>query len=161
MNIIKSKSCCFTGHRPERLNYSEHEIKILLQKAIDTAISDGYTTFITGMARGTDIWAAEIVLDRKKHFPDLQLICAVPHPNFEKKRSVYETARYNNIILKSDCTVTVSSFYYKGCYQVRNKFMVDNSSLVIAVFNGQASGTKNTILYAKSKNLKITNVLNI
>ena len=35
--------------------------------------------------------------------------------------------------------------------------MVDNSNVVIAVWNGYSSGTKNTIDYAKQKNLKIKN----
>ena len=37
--------------------------------------------------------------------------------------------------------------------------MVDRSSLVIAVWNGQPSGTKNTIDYADRKDVKVVNVL--
>ena len=44
--------CCFTGHRPEKLNISEGEVKKLLQKEIEQAVSDGFNIFITGMARG-------------------------------------------------------------------------------------------------------------
>ena len=36
-----------------------------------------------------------------------------------------------------------------GTYQRRNEWMVDHSSRVIAVFNGEPSGTKNTIDYAE------------
>ena len=79
-NNKKQHRCCFTGHRPNKLNYSESEIKLLLEKAIDSAISNGYVTFITGMAEGVDIWAAEIVLEKKKQNDALHLICAVPHP---------------------------------------------------------------------------------
>ena len=39
--------CCFTGHRPEKLELSENEVKPLLEKAIDNAIAYGYVTFIT------------------------------------------------------------------------------------------------------------------
>mgnify|MGYP004502058763 CR=1 FL=1 len=77
-NDINLHCCCFTGHRPEKLKYSEEEIKPLLADAIDCAIADGYTTFITGMAPGTDIWAAELVLEKKKQNGELCLICAVP-----------------------------------------------------------------------------------
>ena len=35
----------------------------------------------------------------------------------------------------------------------RNQFMVDNSSRMIALFDGQAGGTKDTIDYAKNKSL--------
>lgn len=62
---LRSHRCCFTGHRPDKIELGEKEIKPMLEKAIDKAIENGYITFITGMAMGVDIWAAEIVLDRK------------------------------------------------------------------------------------------------
>ena len=151
--------CCFTGHRPNKLGYSENEIKPLLETAIDNAISDGYVTFITGMAEGVDIWAAEIVLEKKKENKDLHLICAVPHPGFEKRRSQYETERYEYIIKNADYVTTISDNYYRACYQKRNLWMVDRSSLVIAVFNGTASGTKNTVDYAREMGVRVVNVL--
>ena len=66
-NEKKQHRCCFTGHRPNKLNYSESEIKLLLEKTIDSAISNGYVTFIPGMAEGVDIWAAEIVIEKRKN----------------------------------------------------------------------------------------------
>ena len=95
---LRLHRCCFTGHRPDKMELGEKEIKPLLEKAIDEAIADGYVTFITGMAMGTDIWAAEIVLERKKKNNDLHLICALPHPNFENRRSMTEKMRFNKII---------------------------------------------------------------
>ena len=159
MNDKRQHRCCFTGHRPNKLDYSESEIKLLLETAIDNAISDGYVTFITGMAEGVDIWAAEIVLKKKKENKDLHLICAVPHPEFKKRRSQYEIERYENIIKNADYVTTISDNYYRACYQKRNVWMVDHSSLVIAVFNGTASGTKNTVDYARKVGVHIVNVL--
>ncbi len=46
------KSCCFTGHRPEKLDISIEELEARLKTAIDEAVKDGFTTFITGMAPG-------------------------------------------------------------------------------------------------------------
>lgn len=151
--------CCFTGHHPEKLSLSEGEIKPLLETAVDNAISDGYVTFITGMAEGVDIWAAEIVLEKKKHNTALHLICAIPHPGFENKRSEYEKERYMHILQGADYTTTVSDHYFRACYQRRNEFMVDHSSLVIAVWNGAPSGTQNTINYAKKRGVKAINII--
>ena len=151
--------CCFTGHRPEKLNLSEAEVKPLLERAIDTAIENGFTTFITGMAPGVDIWAAEIVLEKKKHNTALHLICAVPHPGFEKRKTKYEEERYKKIIDNADYTQTICDYYFRACYQRRNEFMVDHSNLVIAVWNGEKSGTKNTIDYAERKGVKVVNLL--
>ena len=44
--------CCFTGHRPEKLNASEEEVKTWLEAQIDQAIADGFLTFISGCAMG-------------------------------------------------------------------------------------------------------------
>ena len=151
--------CCFTGHRPDKIELGEKEIKPLLEKAIDKAISEGFVTFITGMAMGTDIWAAEIVLDRKKKNKNLHLICALPHPGFENRRNFTEKIRFSKIIKKADLVKEINDHYFTGCYQVRNEWMVDRSNLVIAVFNGQKSGTKNTVDYAIEKGININNVL--
>ena len=46
--------CCFTGHRPEKLQRPEKEVRIELKREIRKAILDGLNVFITGMARGID-----------------------------------------------------------------------------------------------------------
>ncbi len=153
------KVCCFTGHRPNKIKEGEQTIKFLLEKVIDSAIADGYVRFISGMAMGTDIWASEIVLEKKKMFMKIELICALPHPKFESRRDVYEQQRFNKILKLADDIFMVNENYFSGCYQVRNKWMVDRSDLVIAVFNGNKSGTKNTIDYAIKKGIKVVNVL--
>ena len=156
---MRKHRCCFTGHRPDKMEFGEKEIKPLLEKAIDEAISKGFVTFITGMAMGTDIWAAEIVLDRRKKNNDLHLICALPHPGFESRRSFVEKMRFSKIIKNADLVKEINDHYFTGCYQVRNEWMVDRSNLVIAVFNGQKSGTKNTVDYAKRKDIEVNNIL--
>lgn len=65
---------CFTGHRPEKLKQSESVIVKSLETAIKDAIADGKNVFISGMARGVDIWAAEIVLRLRKEGANVKLI---------------------------------------------------------------------------------------
>ena len=74
----RAVSCCFTGHRPEKLGFSEWQIKAALEKEIRAAASVGYTVFISGMARGVDLWAAELVLGLREKGEALRLICALP-----------------------------------------------------------------------------------
>ena len=152
---------CFTGHRPDKMDLTEAEAKPLLAAAIDKAIEQGFKTFISGMAMGVDIWAAELVLERKKKNKELHLIAALPHPNFESRRAADEIKRFNKIIAAADLVQQINDRYFRACYQVRNEWMVDRSALVIALFNGQKSGTKNTIDYAKRKGVKVMNVLNM
>ena len=71
------RRCCFTGHRPEKLTADSEAIKASLSAEIDVAIADGITEFITGMARGVDMWAAELVLARRATNPGVTLFCAI------------------------------------------------------------------------------------
>lgn len=152
--------CCFTGHRPEKLSESEETVKGELKKEIRLAIADGFNVFITGMAPGVDIWAAEIILElREQEDLRLKLIAASPHPDFEKRWSLDWQKRFAAIMANADFIKEVSTHYSRGVYQIRNEWMVDHSARVIAVWNGTPSGTKNTIVYAKRKGVPVVNIL--
>lgn len=153
MENIKT-TCAFTGHRPEKLNISECQAKKLLCKAVDNAISSGYTTFITGMARGVDIWAGEVVLEFKKVYPHINLICALPYPGFGQN---YPAAK--RLLSQAYSVYKVMDFYAVYSYQKRNEWMVDHSSLIIALFSGEHGGTLNTVRYAEKKGVPVINVL--
>ena len=81
---LRKTRCCFTGHRPQFLKRLEDDIKVDLENSILQAISERYTTFITGMACGVDIWATEIVVRLKERDPKLHLVAAIPYPGFDE-----------------------------------------------------------------------------
>lgn len=146
---------CFTGHRPEKLHSNETAVCTVLSNAIDAAISDGYRTFITGMARGVDIWAAEIVLARRAQNQDIRLICALPHPDFEKRWSAAWQARFRAILQQADLVKTICPEFSMASYQIRNEWMVDHSARVIAIYNGSSGGTAKTITYAEKHGVEV------
>lgn len=150
---------CFTGHRPEKMNLGESEVKGLLRPVVIQSINDGYRTFITGMARGFDLWAADIVLEEKERYPNIHLICALPIANFEKRWAPAEQKHYRDILSRADYIKVVSLHYNRSCFQIRNMYMVDRAARVIAAYNGSAGGTLNTINYAKMKNVEVINIL--
>lgn len=155
---MRRKRCCFTGHRPEKLTVAESALVSELESAIDEAIAAGFRTFISGMCRGTDLWAAAIVLRRRKAHPDIRLICAVPHPGFENHWCSEWRQLYHDIISQADLVRTISPTYSKGCYQIRNCWMVDHSALVIAAYNGSPGGTQNTIYYAEKQGILVRRI---
>ena len=53
----------------------------------------------------------------------------------------------------------ISQGYFKGVYQVRNEWMIDHSSMVIAGYTGAGGGTRNTIKYAKKQEEYIIRIL--
>ncbi len=149
------KTVCFTGHRPEKLNFTENDIRFerfenLLFKIVDRLSLLGCENFISGMARGFDIWAAEAVclLKEKK---EVRLVCAVPFPEQSKSWAKSERQRWNNIISHSDDVVIIFEKYRKSCFHERNRYMVDNSHVVVCLYDGTSGGTAYTVNYALKK----------
>ena len=93
---------CFTGHRPEKLTRSEETIRKDLEIQICQAVADGLNVFITGMARGVDIWAAQIVLMLRDEGYDVKLMCACPYDGFEQGWSQKWQRQYKAILAAAD-----------------------------------------------------------
>ena len=146
---LRQHRCCFTGHRPEKLGMPETEVVEALKKEIRTAIADGFQTFISGMARGVDLWAAEIVLALRDEGAAIRLICASPYKGFESRWSWEWRERHSRVMERADLVRFICPGYSRDCFQRRNEWMVDHSARVIAVYNGGPGGTRNTVEYAK------------
>lgn len=152
---LRQHRCCFTGHRPEKLGASEAMVVEGLKKEIRTAIADGFQTFISGMARGVDLWAADIVLSLRDEGAAIRLICASPYQGFEVRWSREWQERYRQVMERADLVRFICQEYSRDCFQRRNEWMVDHSAQVIAVYNGQPGGTRNTIRYAQIKGIPV------
>ena len=147
--------CAFTGHRPEKVIGSEAKIIVELRKEILKAIDDGHTVFLTGMSRGVDLWAADIVIELRRYNKDLKLMCVIPFEGMEERWTVDWKKHYNLVRKQADWVQVLSDRYYPDVYQKRNQWLVNHSSRLIAVFNGEPSGTGNTIQYAHEQGIPV------
>ena len=121
---LRRHRCCFTGHRPERLGMPETEAIFGLKKEIRAAIADGFQTFISGMARGVDLWAAEIVLALRDEGVAVRLICASPYRGFESRWSREWQERYCRVMERADLVRFICPGYSGDCFQRRNQCSV-------------------------------------
>ena len=151
----KKNTCAFTGHRPERLHFLETEVVSWLECEIRKAISDGYTTFITGMQRGVDIWAAEIVLKIRDEGQNINLVAASAFEGMESSWDESWQTRYRSIIEKADKVVYVSENPGKAAFIQRDHYMVDRASRLLAVYSGGRGGTFETMQYAEKERVEI------
>lgn len=158
----KCCTCCFTGHRPKFMPWGYNENSPLclkfkedLKEILDRAIKSGFTVFLTGMAEGFDMIAGETILELKKQYPKVKLIAVVPCIGQEEKWSEAQKKRYGVLLNKCDEKVVLSKKYTPTCLQERNEYMVNQSSVVIACYNGKPSGTAKTVRYAKEKGCKV------
>lgn len=108
------------------------------------------------MALGVDIWAAQAVLTLREKHTKLKLHCILPCVGQEKSWDEETRKLYYSIIKQADSRVYSSRIYYRECMLDRNKFMVDRSNLLFAVYSGiSRSGTASTVNYARSQGREI------
>lgn len=154
---MKKITCAFTGHRPQKLPFRFNEadvrcvkLKEVLRREIVKLIEEQRVEhFISGMALGTDMFAAEIVLDLKKSFPWIILECAIPCETQAVKWSESMRERYFDIASKCDIETMIQRTYTPDCMHRRNRYMVEQADYLIAVWSGSAGGTQKTIEYAQ------------
>lgn len=151
----KNHTCCFTGHRPEKLPWGDDEtdgrcaaLKKKLQDAVEAAYDEGMRHFICGMARGCDLYFAEAVLSLREARGDVSLEAAVPCPSQANSWPRADQVRRRRILAACDLETLVQDHYSPGCMSRRNRYMVDHSAMVIAVYDGTPGGTRQTLEYA-------------
>lgn len=141
------KTCCVTGHRKipaDKLAYVETE----LRRAVMAAVNDGYTRFINGGAAGADLLFAAIVAELKEQGQPLSLEAALPYSGRKKNKD----QGFQKMLAVCDEVKVFDEQYNRGCYFVRNRYMVDEYSRVIAVYDGRdCGGTVYTMQYARTK----------
>ena len=155
-------TCCFTGHRPDKLGgFNENNtmaagIKKVLAQEIERMATDGFTEFISGGALGVDTWAAEAVIEVRKVHPLIKLTIARPFPSQDSKWLEESKYRFKAFCGAADKVVDVSPDPYSAWkMQVRNEWMVDQSDLILAIWDGSSGGTGNCVEYAKANGKRL------
>ena len=135
-----------TGH--QRLEHSESVIKAWAGEQLTIALRLGYTHLVSGMAIGFDIIAAEVALDL-----GFKVWGAIPFRNQVLAYNDHWIERYMAVYDRcSGWKITGGVEKSPGCYQQRNRWIVDRSSRLIAYYNGHPrGGTHHTVTYAQSQ----------
>lgn len=156
----RARTIAFTGHRPQALggfvpNLTHVWVRQTLASAIDAALDQGFTTFISGMALGVDTWAAIEVLNRRGR--GARLIAAVPFAGQESLWPADARRVYDFILGEAELLYIVSEGAYAPAkMHVRDTWMVDHTSRVIAIWDGRTNGgTYATVKYARAEGLPL------
>lgn len=157
--------CAFTGHRPSKYPFLSDEaspeymrLKEELGMRTDAAIRADYTHFICGGALGTDTLAAKLVLEKRAVYPRVTLEIAVPCDGQEKYWSKADRDCYGAILAQADVVTILSSAYTPFCMFERNRYMVEQSQKLIAVYDGTRGGTYSTVLMALNRGINVETV---
>ena len=158
----KENTCCFTGHRPQKLPWCLRETDdrcLATKKWIADTLAElydaGYRHFLCGMAIGCDTYFAEAVLALREQHGDVTLEAAVPCADQSKSWNAGQKEKYAALLERCDRKTVFRDTYSPGCMQERNRYMVDSSSMLVACFDGRPGGTMTTIAYARRAGLEI------
>ncbi len=162
----KTDTCCFTGHRKLPWGSDENtaacrKLKLALADVLHAVYTSGYRHFICGMAPGADMYFGEAVVALRDEHPGVTLEAAVPFAGQDLRWSADVRRRYSRLAESCDDVTVLRGEYTPTCMMERNRYMVDHSSLVIAVFDGRAGGTRNTIRYAAARGVEIIQLPNV
>ena len=133
----KSKTACFIVKDDKftlkKFNKKNHKLKKRLKNKLKNAIKNGYELFLLGFDLGIDIWAAKLILDLKKKYPQIKVEAAIP---FEEQASDWrkkDMDKYFNLLFECDIVTYVNKRYTPNCINERNCYMVKRSNLIIII----------------------------
>ena len=148
---MEKKVCCVTGHRnlpQNQVNY----VKAALLREIEKAVADGFTCFMSGFAEGVDQYFVEMVMEKQKDDPSLELIAVIPYQ--KRLDSLRAKGRTYEMLEACRDVVVIREEYQPSVYSHRNRYMVDRSARLLAVYDGvPKGGTAQTLAYALRKGL--------
>lgn len=137
------KRCAFTGYRPQKLPFGFNEadpacstLKATLFWKIEALIGQGYAHFLSGGAMATDTWAAEAVLELKAKYPWIILEMVSPFDGQADRWNEGYRMRHDRLFAEADIVAVIGHAYTKSCMFRRNRYLVENADLLLAVYDG-------------------------
>ena len=141
------KACCGFGHRNVFDNISGK-----LDNAVEAAIQQGCEIFYTGAMGEFDSLFSSAVRVAKKSRPHIKLICVKPYfTNDLNTDRDYYNAMYDDVIIPSE----LIGVHYKAAIKARNRWMLDNSDVVLVYTVRNYGGAYEARKYAQNKNKTI------
>lgn len=170
MTNLKRVKVCFTGHRPNALggwdedNPIKKKVCKVLSEEISRIISEhDMVEFICGGALGVDTWAAMEVLKYQVFNPKkIFLTLAIPHVGQQNNWNIEAQLKWLNIFRCADRVEFIDEEGYAVWKMMnRNKWMVKECDMVVAVWNGgDKGGTAQCVEFASKQHKNIVNLWN-
>ncbi len=153
MEIDISQTVAFTGHR----HYNE-ECAEALRECIRALYRQGFRTFLSGMAIGFDLAAAEAVIALREELEGLRLGCIVPFKGMERRFTAEWRERFERVMRGADFAEHISEHYSPEVYFRRNDALVERAEVVVAYFTGERGGTAYTVRKAIKRRRRLINL---
>lgn len=150
---IRACSASFSGHRTIPANLAA-PLAASIRQTVEGLAARGITRFCAGGAQGFDMLAALVVLET----PGVSLTLILPCREQTSRWQPADIDFYDDVLGRANEVIFTADSYSPGCYHLRNRRLVEESSVLVCYFTGKAGGTAYTVDYAKKKHLEIINL---
>ena len=144
------KACAVTGHRVLLKDFNEENLKNIFVNIVNSGVDN----FLIGMALGFDTVCFKILHSLKENYK-IKITAVVPCENQDKSFNLKQKKEYKNMLDIADEVIVLNKEYITGCMQQRNRYLVENSSILVAYMYKNLGGTVYTVNYARKLDKKI------
>jgi uncharacterized phage-like protein YoqJ len=147
----KNFTASVSGNRTLLKDFNINKLKETFNKLIKIA---NINTFLVGMAVGFDTVCFN-VLEEIRKTEDIKIVACIPCENQDYNFSLAQKKEYNRMLLSSDEKIYIAKEYTKACMLKRNRYLVDNSSVLVAYIYKTVGGSYYTAKYAVENDKEI------
>ncbi len=148
---MKNKVCCCFGHREiykDIYGELEHAIENLI-------VNEKVKIFMTGGMGEFDKTFASVVRKIKIRYKDISLILVKPYFSGElNTNKKYYESMYDDVIIPD----TVLGIHPKAAITKRNRWLVENSDIIISFVHRDYGGAFEAVKYANRLNKRVINI---
>lgn len=154
VNEEKNITVAFTGHR-----HYDGRADEALYALLEELYRRGYRCFLSGMAWGFDLAAAEQVVRLRQRYADVRLVAVEPFAGFRRLFRGDAAERYDNVISCADERICVGEDTGTKGYFARNRYLVEHASYIVAWWDGiKRGGTHYTVRRALREGIGVENL---
>lgn len=165
------KRLLVTGYKAHELGIfnDSHPGVPIIKKAIENQmralLDEGLEWVILSGQLGVETWAAELVVELKKEFPQLKYSIITPFLEQEKNWNEQKKENYQRLIALADFHTSVTKKPYEAPWQFieKNKFLIRNTDAMLIIYDDENEGSPKFIKkiaqsYAENNNYPIISI---
>lgn len=161
-NGLMIKVLAITGYKSFELGIFQKDhlgityIKKALKKQLVPLIEDGLEWVIISGQMGTELWAAEVILELKQQYSTIQLAVLTPYLEQQSKWNEANKEMYETILLKADFVDSITKRPYENPSQLKlkNQYIIQKSDALLVFYDHEKEGSPIFMVQEAQKKLE-------
>ncbi|AZB44873.1 DUF1273 domain-containing protein [Bacillus sp. FJAT-42376] len=153
------KTIAITGYKPHELGVftKSHPavfyIKKLIEKELKVLLDEGLEWVIISGQLGVELWAAEVVIELRLDYPQLNLAVLTPFLNQEERWKDSNKEQYERVLMEADFVDSITKRPYENPKQfmMKNQFVIKKTDGLLLIYDEEKPGSPQFMLETARK----------